>query len=151
MHHKVYGHTHRRVPDGIANPRADLPSSLTGIGLDANSVQDIRKVGKLDTHHRVRGCQEREHAQVVAGPMVGAYKPRVCLRLAVATVVNGGREGSVTPSPVVKRDPIEVLVKGTLRLFIDNTEDLANGGMPCEVGSTRPTARRKVPPYSCRS
>ena len=51
-------------------------------------------------------------------------------RFIVAPVVNPRRQCTISTCPVVVRDEVEVLVEGSLRLFVDDTEDLVNSRYP---------------------
>lgn len=62
-----------------------------------------------------------------------AHKACVRLRLAVSAVGDGRGQGTVSSSPVIVRDEVEVLVETALRLLVDDAEDLCDRIVPYSV------------------
>lgn len=56
-----------------------------------------------------------------------------CIRLGlvVSPIVYSGRERSSTSGPIEIRNEIEVFIEGWLRLFVDDSEYLIDGALPC--------------------
>jgi hypothetical protein len=70
-------------------------------------------------------------AQVIGRSVVRANHTSVSLGLAIASIIYCTRKGAGQPSPVVVRDEIPISIKGSLRLLVNDTEDLVNCGEPC--------------------
>lgn len=72
-----------------------------------------------------------ENAQVIRRPVMSAYHSRVPFRFSISVVEHPRRERAGAAGPVVVRDVVVIVVKGRLRLFINNTEDLVDSREPC--------------------
>ena len=55
----------------------------------------------------------------------------VPLGLAITSIVYCASKGARQACPVVVRDEVPVSIKGSLRLLVNDTEDLVNCGEPC--------------------
>lgn len=63
-------------------------------------------------------------------PVVCSDKASIALRLVVSLIVYSRRQCTRSSSPVVVGYNIEIVIKGGLRLLVDNTEDLVNSREP---------------------
>lgn len=77
------------------------------------------------------GTVSTEYADIIRRSMVCANHTSVGFRLTITIVINRWRERSARgTSPVVVRNEIVIFVPTSLRLLVDDSEDLVNSIIP---------------------
>ena len=86
-------------------------------------------LGQVKLHY-ILNTVHTKHAEVIRRSMMSSNETGIGFRFIVAPVVNPRGQCTISTCPVVVRDEVEVLVEGSLRLFVDDTEDLVNSRYP---------------------